>query len=237
MAVHTRNRACWKCGKRGHKACKCGKVRVESGSIKVEEKPPRSCHKLRHRMESGSQIEEKGRKGERATTRAGGHEATATAVSMSLAASASSPLAEPHMASWEAHDKTSDAANLNTTCDRPTRPENELHNSPKGLLSMLLEGGSWTGASNKLGVETSMSLCLYSIPFTFYIPDCLTVIPSLQLLRPVSVYTGPCRAHLDYLVYIVSTLPLHFLSVPSAPGQSFRCQKCPVRHDSLRPGT
>ena len=95
----------------------------------------------------GSRVKEKGRKGERATMRAGGHEATATTAGMSLATSASSP--EPHMASREAHDETSDAVNLNATRTRPTRPEDKSHNPPKGLLSMLLEGRR-TGVSDKL---------------------------------------------------------------------------------------
>ena len=150
MAVHTRkpfDRACQKCSERGHKAHKCRRVRVESGSVKVEEKPTRSHHKPRRRTESGSQIEEKGRKGERATTRAGGHKDAATTAGMSLTTSASSP--EPHLASREAHNEISDAVNPNATCTRPTRPEDESHNPPKGLLSMPLEGRR-TGASDKL---------------------------------------------------------------------------------------
>ena len=43
--------------------------------------------------------------------------------------------------------------------------------------------------------------------------------------------------HLDYLVYIVSMLPLHFLLVPSASDQSFQCRKHPVRDISLGPST
>ena len=70
-----------------------------------------------------------------------------TTVSMSLAASASSP--EPHMVSWQVDDPTIDAANPNVTCTRPTRPEDESHNPPKGLPSMPLEGRR-TGASDKL---------------------------------------------------------------------------------------
>ena len=76
----------------------------------------------------------------------------------------------------------------------------------------------------------------------FYLsPDCLTVIHSLQtpfwLLRLVSVYTGPCQARLDYLVYIVSTLLLHVLLVPSASNQSLQYRKHPVGDISLGPGT
>ena len=61
-------------------------------------------------------MKEKGRKGERATMRAGGHEASVMTVGVSLAASVSSPLAEPHMASWEAHNEIFDATNPNATC-------------------------------------------------------------------------------------------------------------------------
>ena len=43
--------ACQKCSERGHKARKCRNVRVESGSVAVEEKPTRSCHKPRYCME------------------------------------------------------------------------------------------------------------------------------------------------------------------------------------------
>ena len=46
-------------------------------------------------------MEKKGRKGERATMRAGGHETSVMTVGMSLTASASSPLAELHMANRE----------------------------------------------------------------------------------------------------------------------------------------
>ena len=141
------DRACRKCSERSHKAHECGRVRVDSGSVKVKEKPTRSHHKPRRHTESGSQIEEKGRKGKRATMRAGGHKAAATTAGVSLATSASSP--EPHLASREAHDETSDAANPNATRTRPSRPEDESHNPPRGLLSMPLEG--WrTGASDKL---------------------------------------------------------------------------------------
>ena len=126
----------------------CRRVGVESGPVEVEEKPTRSRHKPRHRTESGSRVEEKGRKGERATTRAGGHEAAATTASVSLATSASSP--EPHMASWQVDDQTADVANPNTTCTGPTRPEDKSSNPPEALLSTSLEGGSWTGASNEL---------------------------------------------------------------------------------------
>ena len=54
-------------------------------------------------------------------------------------------------------------------------------------------------------------------------------------IRLVLVYTGPCRACLDYSVYILSMLLLHFLLVPSASDRSFWCQKGLVRHDGLGP--
>ena len=149
MAARTRkpfDGACRKCGERGHKAHECRTVSIESEEPRVKEKPTRSRHKPRHRTES-SRVEEKGRKGERATTRARGHKAAAMTAVVSLATSVSSP--EPHMASQEAHDETSDAANPNATCTRPTRPEDESHNPPKRLPSMPLEGRR-TGASNKL---------------------------------------------------------------------------------------
>ena len=142
------NGPCRKCGECGHKARECGKVRIKSGSVAVEEKLTGSRRKPRHHTE-GSRVEEKGRKDERATTRAGGHEAAAMTAGMSLATSTSSP--EPNMASWEAHDETSDAANPNTTCAGPTRPEDESPNPPEALPSTSLEGGSRTGVSDELG--------------------------------------------------------------------------------------
>ena len=51
-------------------------------------------------------------------------------------------------------------------------------------------------------------------------------------LRLASIYTGPCRACLDYSVYIFSMLRLRFLSVPSAPGWSLWCRKHTSRHQS-----
>ena len=152
MAARTRKTfdgACQKCGERGHKARKCRTVSIESEEPRVEEKPTRSRHKPRHRTESGSRVEEKGRKGERATARAGGHEAAATTVGVSLATSASSP--EPNMASWQVDNPTADTANPNATRARPTRPEDESSNPPEALPSTSLEGGSQTGASDELG--------------------------------------------------------------------------------------
>ena len=71
-----------------------------------------------------------------------------TTASISLATPVSSP--EPNMASWQVNDPTADAANPNATCARPTWPEDESSNPPEALLSTSLEGGSQTGASDKL---------------------------------------------------------------------------------------
>ena len=88
-------------------------------------------------------------------------------------------------------------------------------------------------------LQRPVCLCAYItplLPFT-QLPYFHPFAPnSFELLRLVSVYTGPCRAHLDYSVVIVSTLPLHFLSVPSASNRSCQCQKCPVRDYGLGSG-
>ena len=55
VAAHTRKTfggPCQKCGECGHKACECRIVNIESEE--VEEKPTRSCRKLRRCTESGS---------------------------------------------------------------------------------------------------------------------------------------------------------------------------------------
>ena len=149
--------ACRKCGERSHKARECRTVSIKSEEPRVEEKPTRSHHKPRHHTES-SQVEEKGRKGQRAAERVSKDEATArrpgtattakTTASVSLATLASSP--EPNVASWQVDDQTTDAANPNATCARPTRPEDESSNPSEALLSTLLEGGSWTRVSDEL---------------------------------------------------------------------------------------
>ena len=162
MAARTRKTfdgACRKCGERGHKARECGRVGVESGSVEVEEKPTRSCCKPRCRTESGSRIEEKGRKGQRAAERVSKDEAAArrpgtatmakTTAGMSLATPASSP--EPDMAGWQVDDPTADTANPNATHAGPTRPEDESSNPPEALPSTSLEGESQTGTSDELG--------------------------------------------------------------------------------------
>ena len=162
MAVRTRKTfsgPCQKCSERRHKARECGRVGVESGPVEVKEKPTRSRHKPRHRTESGSQIEEKGRKGQRAAERVSKDKATArrpgtatmakTTAGVSLATLASSP--EPHMVSWQVDDPTADAANPNATRTGPTRPEDESSNPPEALRSTSLEGGSRTGVSDELG--------------------------------------------------------------------------------------
>ena len=80
---------------------------------------------------------------------------------VSLATLASSP--EPDMASWQVVDPTVDAANPNATHTGLTRSEDESSNPPEALPSTLLEGGSWTGASDKLGkvpVDKTMTLQL-----------------------------------------------------------------------------
>ena len=46
------NGPCRKCGEHGHKARECGKVRIESGSVAVEEKPTRSRRKPKRRTEN-----------------------------------------------------------------------------------------------------------------------------------------------------------------------------------------
>ena len=125
--------------------------------MEVEEKPTRSCHKLRHCTES-SRVEEKGRKGQRAAERVSKDEAavrrpgTETMAQMtagvSLVILASSP--EPDMASWQVVDPTADAANPNATHTGPTRSEDKSSNPPEALPSTLFKGGSWTGASNEL---------------------------------------------------------------------------------------
>ena len=96
---------------------------------------------LRHCTESGSRIEEEGKKGQRAAKRVSKDKATArrlgaettarTTASVSLATPASSP--EPHVASWQLGDTTADAVNPNATCAEPTRPVDESYN-PSGPL-------------------------------------------------------------------------------------------------------
>ena len=157
----TFDRACQKCGERSHKVRECRRVRVKSESVAAEEKLTRSCHKLRCRTESGSQIKEEGRKGQRAAKRVSKDEAAARRLGtatmakmtagMSLATPASSP--EPDMASWQVDDPTADTANPNVICAGPTRPEDESSNPPEALPSTSLKGGSWTGVSDKLGKD------------------------------------------------------------------------------------
>ena len=141
VAARTRKtfgRPCRKCGERGHKACECRTVSIESES---------------------SRVEEKGKKGQRAAKRVSKDEAAArrpgtvttakTTAGMSLATPVSSP--EPDMASWQVDNPTADAVNPNATCAGPTRPADELSNPPEALPSTSLEGGSRTGTSDELG--------------------------------------------------------------------------------------
>ena len=82
----------------------------------------------------------------------------------------------------EAHNETSDAANPNVTRTRPTRPEDKLHNPPKGLPSMLLEGQR-TGASDKLSEVPN---------------DEMTTLQSMWMLRdesPSGEVHGVARSH------------------------------------------
>ena len=117
----------------------------------------------------------------------------------------------------------------------------------KGKFKLCGPCASW---KTKCGVvETHTSLCLYSTSFTFHPTALLLSIRSAALLlsirselpfswlRPVSVYTRPCRVRLDYSVYIVSMLPLHILSVPSASDRSLQYRKHLVRDISLGPST
>ena len=116
-------------------------------------------------IEDLRRVEEKGREGEKASMRAGGHKAAVTTAGVSLAASASSQEDDgndpevhrtsvvpqhPQPASQQVNDTTADAANPNTTSARPTRPEDESHTPPDELPSPLLEGRR-TGASTELG--------------------------------------------------------------------------------------
>ena len=167
MSAHTRkafDRACRKCGKRGHKACERRRVGIESEAAKVEEKPTRSRRKARRGTESPSQVEEVSREGEKASARAGGHKATATTVGVSLAATASSHKGngdsakarhtlvvpqQPQPASQQVTDTTADTVNPNATRAEPTRPEDVSCKPPEGLPSTSLEGRR-CGASDKL---------------------------------------------------------------------------------------
>ena len=59
-------------------------------------------------------------------------------------------------------------------------------------------------------IETSMFLCLYST-LLYLSSDCfhLFTLNPFQLLRLILIYIRPCQVHLDYLVFIVSTLLFH----------------------------
>ena len=141
MAARTRKAfdgACRKCGERGHKARKC-----------------RSRWKPRRSTENHSRVAEVGREGKKASARAGGHKATATTAGMSRAASTSSQEDDgddpevhrtsvvpqhPQPASRMVTNTTPDAANLNTTSAKPTRPEGASYNPPDQLPSTPLKG-------------------------------------------------------------------------------------------------
>ena len=107
-------------------------------------------------MENPSQVEEVGAEGEMASTRARGHEAAATTVGMSRAATMSSHKdnrdsakachmlvvpQHPQSASWQVTEMTADTVNPNVTSTGSTRPEGMSYNPPDQLPSTSLKGG------------------------------------------------------------------------------------------------
>ena len=129
-----------------------------------------------------------------------------------------------HLGSPAPMDQTNKTTRKSSKQQRSSIRDNDLTPLPEHF------GGRWCR-------DQYVSVLIFH-PF-YLLPDHLTFIPLLwtpfYLLRPVSVYTGPCQVHLDYSVLIVSMLLLHFLSVLSASIQSCWWWKRPVRHYGLRP--